>query len=256
MKKVAMMQPTFLPWLGYFELILKSDIFVFLDDFQFVHRSYHQRNRIFVSKGHPDWITVPVDKKKCYEKPLNETWIQEDGWRQKMWRTIESNYSRTSYFSKYAEPIRALILEVQGSLARQNILLIRLLCDFLGKSEDGFQLSSSLFIGGKRSERIYNLLRAVQADVYLSAQGSFEYMLQDGVFPVNEIDVLFQDAILKPYPQYGSTQGFVPYLSVLDALFNVGAERTRELIMHSTEYWLTWDEMVNKNNMSTGGGHS
>lgn len=243
MKKVAMMQPTFLPWLGYFELILKSDIFVFLDDFQFVYQSYHQRNRMFVNRNQVGWLTVPVDKKHCFEKPINETRIQEGAWRKKMWRVIENNYAKARYFDAYAEQIRPLIVEPQSSLAEQNMGLIRLLCGYFGKPTDCFRQSSFLSACGKRSLLVKSLLKAMQADVYLVAHGSFEYMRQDGVFPVEGIETLFQDAHLKPYPQYGSTQGFVPYLSVLDALFNVGAERTRDLIMQSTGHWLTWDEM-------------
>lgn len=246
MRKVAMMQPTFLPWLGYFELILKSDIFIFLDDFQFVYQSYHQRNRLFVNRNQVGWLTVPVDKKHCFEKPINETRIQEGAWRKKMWRVIENNYAKSHYFDAYAEQIRSLIVEPQSSLAEQNMRLIRLLCSYLGKSTDCFQQSSSLSVCGKRSLLVKSLLNAMQADVYLVAHGSFEYMRQDGVFPVEGIETLFQDAHLKPYSQSGSTQGFVPYLSALDALFNVGAERTRELIMQSTEHWLTWDEMKNR----------
>ena len=252
--RVAMMQPTFLPWLGYFELILKSDIFVFLDDFQFVYQSYHQRNRVFINRDQVGWITVPVDKKSSFGKPLNETKIQEGGWRKKMWRVIEANYAKTPYFTDYADRIYPLIIEAQENLAKQNMSLIQLVCSFLGKSLDCFVPSSSLEIEGKRSDLVKNLLHAVKADTYLSAQGSFGYMFCDGVFPVNGIEVLFQDAHLKPYPQYGSTQGFVPYLSVLDALFNVGAEKTRELILQSTEHWLTWEEMAEKAEMSAGGG--
>ena len=59
---VAMMQPTFLPWLGYFQLIYKSDIFIFLDDFQFSVQSYHQRNKLFVNQDQVDWYTVPIKK--------------------------------------------------------------------------------------------------------------------------------------------------------------------------------------------------
>lgn len=250
--RIAMMQPTFLPWLGYFELILKSDVFIFLDDFQFVYQSYHQRNRLFVNRNQVGWLTIPVDKKHCFEKPINETRIQEGAWRKKMWRLIENNYAKTPFFATYAEQIRPLIVESQENLAEQNMELIRLLCSFLGKSLDAFRQSSFLLVSGKRSLLVKNLLEAVQADTYLVAHGSFDYMRQDGVFPVKGIKALFQDAHLKEYPQYGSTQGFVPYLSVLDALFNVGAEKTKELILQSTEHWLTWDEMEKQKGVIAG----
>lgn len=244
--RVAMMQPTFLPWLGYFELILKSDVFIFLDDFQFVYQSYHQRNRLFINRDQVGWLTVPIDKKHCFEKPINETRIQEGAWRNKMWRLIENNYVKTPFFEEYAEQIYPFIVESKVSLAEQNMGLIRLLSDFLGKSPDTFLQSSYLSVSGKRSLLVKNLLEAVQADTYLVAHGSFDYMRQDGVFPSEGIETLFQDVHLKEYPQYGSTNGFVPYLSILDALFNVGAEKTRDLVLASTEHWLTWDEMASR----------
>ncbi len=242
--RVAMMQPTFLPWLGYFELFLEADTFVFLDDFQFVHRSFDQRNRLFVSKDKVDWITVPVDKKSGFRKPYTEVPIVETmPWRRKLWRQIEINYSKCPFFSSISSVIQPLLLKSFKCLAEQNINLILAICELLEIKCD-VVYSSHLSACGKRSIRIKNLLEEVGARIYLSARGSFEYMLEDGVFPLDDISVLFQDAALKPYLQVGSTEGFVPYLSVLDALFNVGAENTRALIAGTTKHWWTWEEML------------
>ena len=239
--KVALMQPTFLPWLGYFELMAKADVFVFLDDFQFVHRSYHQRNRLFVSRGVTRWLTCPVDKKDSYRAPLNQTLIVEDGWRKKLWRTIEGNYTKAKYFPMYADVLRPLLLQTYENLAVQNITLIRALSKILGICTE-FRCSSEYVFHGKRSALLYEILRYYGANTYLSAHGSFGYMQEDGVFPVEDIEVLFQNAVPKPYPQIGS-ETFMPYLSVLDALFNVGGKETRHLAENMTERWLTWNEM-------------
>ena len=87
------------------------------------------------------------------------------------------------------------------------------------------------------------MLHWAGADIYYCAKGSFDYMLSDGVFPVNDIEVLFQDHRPEPYKQIGSKETFIPFLSVLDALFNVGPEMTIEHITHGTQKWMTWDEM-------------
>ena len=87
------------------------------------------------------------------------------------------------------------------------------------------------------------ILRAVDADVYLSAHGSFEYMYNDKIFPVKDIEVLFQNHIPKVYKQNRSNK-FIPFLSMLDALFNLGEQGIRN-ILYGTDRWLTWDEMVN-----------
>lgn len=255
--KVALMQPTFLPWLGYFELMSKADAFVFLDDFQFVHRSYHQRNRLFVNHDAARWVTCPVDKKGSYLAPLNQTRIVEDGWRKKLWRTIEGNYAKAKYFSTYADALRSLILQTYENLAVQNMTMIRALAQILDILTV-FHCSSEHVFYGKRSALLYEILSYYNADTYLSAHGSFEYMQEDGVFPVRDIEVFFQDAVPKPYPQIGS-KTFVPYLSVLDALFNVGAERTKKLIENMTNKWLSWNEMLaseGKNAYNKAGGNN
>ena len=110
--KVAMMQPTFLPWIGYFELLACCDKFIILDDFQFVYQSFHSKNKLFVNINTVDWYTVPIDKKNSFEQPLNIVKIKESiPWRKKFWKRIENNYSKSSYFDEFKESIKDIILE-------------------------------------------------------------------------------------------------------------------------------------------------
>ncbi len=242
--KVAMMQPSFLPWQGFFELIYKSELFVFLDDFQFVARSYHQRNRLFVIKERVDWYSVPIKKSISFREPLNETPIDNEiPWRKTIWKRIQQNYSKAGFYPVIAPRIQAWLFEAPYSLAQQNITFIKLVCEILGLTRT-FCLSSTFPSHTKRSERIAELLRLHKADTYYCARGSFGYMLEDGVFPLNDVKVLFQNYQTNPYQQIGSPQEFIPYLSVLDALMNVGPEQTRDLITRGTDKWLTWDEML------------
>lgn len=239
--KVALMQPTFLPWLGYFELMAKADRFVFLDDFQYVHRSFDHRNRFFFNHEVVQWATCHIDKKSSYRTPFNQTYILEDGWRKKLWQTIEHNYGKAEFFHPYAEVLRPLFLCVYENLAAQNIALIRVIAGLLGINTEIY-FSSEYNFRGKRSTLLYDILKFYEADTYLSAYHSFDYMQADGVFPTEDIKVYFQNAIPKPYPQVGS-KNFVPYLSAIDALFNVGAKATRQLVENMTEHWLSWSEM-------------
>lgn len=244
LKKVAMMQPTFLPWLGYFELIFYSDTFVFCDDFQFVGRSFHQKNKLLLGKNQAVDVTVPIIKKDVYKQKINEAEIREDlNWRKKLWKGIEINYHKAPYFNEYKEILEPFLKEPQKNLASQNISLIKCLCRILGIERE-FLLSSDMKATGTKSELVKNMLFEVKADIFYQAHGSFGYMYEDGVFPLEHIKTLFQNAVPKPYRQQGSTSEFVPYLSVLDALFNIGAEETRHHIEHMTEHWLTWEEMV------------
>lgn len=241
---VGMMQPSFLPWQGFFELIARSDRFIFLDDFQFSVQSYHQRNRLFVNKEQVDWYSVPVRKSVSFKCPLNETRISESmPWRGKMWKRIQYNYSKAEYFRDIAPKIEKWLFTQEASLAEQNILFIKMVCEIVGIRTEFF-MSHDLPSEKERSNRVLELLRYCEADVYYSAHGSFDYMADDGVFPVEGIKVLFQAFEPKPYRQVCSPDAFIPYLSVLDALMNVGPEETRSLIESGTSHWLTWEDMM------------
>lgn len=240
----AMMQPSFMPWQGYFELILKSDRFIFLDDFQFSVQSYHQRNRLFVNKGQVDWYTVPVQKSNSFGAPLNKTKINETiPWRKKMLKRTEANYSKAPYYSEIAPFMSSWLLTPKESLAEQNIVFIKFVCELLDiKCE--FRFSSENQSKSRRSERVVELLRWCEADFYLCAKGAFEYMLEDNVFPNSDIEILFQDFKAGFYKQVGSINNFIPGLSILDALMNIGPKATKELIQNGTDTWMSWQEMV------------
>lgn len=241
---VAMMQPTFLPWTGYFELISKAEKFIILDDFQFSVQSYHQRTRLFIDKARIAWYTVPVRKDISFGKPLNVTRINEDlPWRKKMARCIEQNYGKAPYFKELYPQVSEWLLKPADSLSAQNVAFIKLACEILGWQKEiiySSQYPSTL----KRSARVLDLLRRAGAKRYLCARGAFEYMKAEGLFPVNDIEVVFQNHHPKPYPQVGSPAEFVPYLSILDALFNVDPARAAELANTGTTKWLTWQEMA------------
>jgi hypothetical protein len=245
--KVAMMQPTFLPWQGFFELIVKSDLFIFLDDFQFSVQSYHQRNRLFVNRGEVAWQTVPVQKAASFKAPLNQTWVNESTpWRLKMWKCIQHNYSKALHYKEIAPYVEEWIMASQRSLAGLNMAFIRMCCQLMAFTPE-FRLSSQRPSGSQRSERVLELLRYAQADHYYCARGAFAYMRDDGVFPVSDIEVLFQDFKPEPYEQVGSPGIFVPSLSILDALMNLGPAGTAELITNGTHKWLSWAEMERDN---------
>lgn len=241
--RCAMMQPTFLPWQGLFELVLEADRFVFLDDFQFSLQSYQQRNRLFVDRGRVDWYSVPV-RKESYRAPLNEARVAaHDRWQQKMLKRIRANYARSPFFPELHPWLESWLVAEHESLAALNTAFIRRACELMG-IETELRLSSELPSGAQRSERVLELIRWHGADTYLSARGSFGYMLEDGIFPAPGIEVVFQDFDCRPYPQVGAAGEFVSHLSVLDALMNVGPGATLELVHGGTRHWIEWDELV------------
>lgn len=231
-----------MPWQGYFELIHQSDIFIILDDFHFSVQSYHQRNRLFVNMGQVDWYTVPVGK-NSFKLPLNETRINESiSWRVKAMKRLRQNYGKAPFCNEMFPLLETWLLTEQKTLADQNISLILTVCELLGINP-AFRRSSEFLSASQRSEKVLELLNWCDATNYFCARGSFPYMKEDGIFPVAGIEVHFQNYIPKPYPQVGSRDDFVPYLSILDALFNIGPEKTAELVKSGTNQWDSWDSM-------------
>jgi hypothetical protein len=248
---VAMMQPAFLPWQGFFELIYKSDRFIFLDDYQFSVQSYHQRNRLFVNMGQVDWYSVPVRKTHSFKIPLNQTKINENiPWRKKMLKRIQQNYSKAPHYSKVFPYVEKWMETRLGSLAEQNMAFIKIVCELLGFQRE-LCLSSQFITESGSSERVLELLHWCEADHYYCARGSFDYMKVEGIFPVNGIEVHFQDFKTAKYGQIGERNSFIPSLSILDAMMNVGPGATAELVKGGTQKWLSWEDMLSINSVVT-----
>lgn len=241
--RVALMQPTFLPWVGYFALLEAADLFVFLDDFQFVRRSFHQRNRLFRSDGAAAWLTVPVEHTGSEARAtLAEVRPAADARaREKLFSTLRHDYARTPFFRALAPELEAWLLAEHPSLAALNVAFIRWAAGKLGIITPT-RLSSEVGSEGRRSARLAGLLGRLGAATYLSARGSAGYMLEDGVFPHPEVETFFQHHQPAPYPQVHSAQ-FVPYLSVLDLLCQVGPERAREVVRAGARPFDDWETM-------------
>jgi hypothetical protein len=119
--KVGMMQPLCMPWQGFFELIYQSERFIFLDDYQFVIQSHHQRNLLFSNPGKTDWYTIPVQKSISFKMPFNQVSILERiPWRVKMWKRIQQNYSKAPYYPEIAPLIDTGALQ-EGYLGRPGL---------------------------------------------------------------------------------------------------------------------------------------
>ncbi|MFA5905337.1 MAG: WbqC family protein [Desulfobacula sp.] len=240
---IAMMQPAFLPWQGFFELICKSDIFIFLDDFQFSRQSFQQRNRLFVNKNQIDWYSVPIDLDKSFKAPLNRTTINERiPWRKKILKRLEQNYKKAKFYDEIGPYIEDWLNSRQDTLADLNVSFIMLVCRLL-KLDKEFRYSSQFPTMAKRSERVLELARWCKTDRYISAKGSFGYMMEDKVFPVEDIEVVFQNFYPQPYPQVCSTNGFEPFLSILDALLNIGSVEVKKLVENGSPELLPWETM-------------
>lgn len=227
---VAIHQPNYLPWIGYFYKILKADKFVFLDNVQYTKNSFINRNKIKSSNG-VLWLTVPVLHKGKSEQIIKDVKINNNvKWQKKHLNAIKMNYSKAKYFGEVFGLIHKYYDSYEwDSLADLNETLIIEISRYLGVDiESKFVRASNLKAEGKSSELLANICAELRADVYLSGIGAKKYMDEEP-FKQKGIKVLYSNFKHPEYPQlYGK---FVPNLSILDLLFNVG-RRSPELILN------------------------
>jgi hypothetical protein len=214
---VAILQPSYLPWLGYFEQIDRSDVFVFYDDVQYDKHGWRNRNKIKTPKGW-QWLTVPVYHnfgQKIYEVKINNN----IPWRRKHLKSLQANYARAPYYQTYIKFFEKVYSQHWEYLVDLNVYLIKQLCEFLGIKNTEFVHSRDLNIKGERTERLVKICQLFGADEYLTGDAAKNY-LEEKKFQNANIKVIYQNYRHPVYPQlFGE---FIPYLSVVDLLFNCG----------------------------------
>jgi WbqC-like protein len=225
--KIAISQPSYLPWLGYFDLIDQVDRFVVLDSVQFEKQSWQQRNRIKTPTG-MQWLTVPVIFRGRLAQKIHEVEIREPHFAVKHLRAIELNYRRAPHFERYFGDLKGIVGDRSTScLADLNLRIIQWSMRCLDVRTPLVK-SSELGCDGKRSQLLVNICEALGAPSYLSPIGSAGYLLEElDLFERRNIEVRFQH---YEHPRYCQQFGeFIPYASTLDLLFNEG-ERAGEIV--------------------------
>ena len=226
-KVVAIHQPNFLPWLGYFDKLARADVFVLLDDAEFSKGSHTNRVRILVD-GEPRWLTVPVDRAGGSSQPIAEVRIREDGrWREKAVETIRHAYARAPHFDEAFAVVEPLLRESTDRLAELNETGIRELAGRLGLDGPELVNSSSLGVDGGATERLVEIVAALEGDAYLEGGGAGGYQ-EDEKFERAGIEVRRQEFDHPDYPQAADEP--VHGLSIVDALMSCGLERTAALL--------------------------
>lgn len=223
---VAVHQPNYLPYLGYFHKMAQCDVFVLLDNVQFGTRPYTQRVKIKTPQGE-SWLTVPVLTKNKHNQRIHEVEIDHNQtWRKTHWKSLQQNYAKTPYFSHYRDFFEALYASEHCWLGQLNERLIRYLADKLEISVP-LVLESSLRVTGEETERIINICQALGADTYLSGKSGRAY-LNEARFEQAGLQLQYQDFQHPVYPQpYGE---FLPYMAVVDLLFNCG-DKSRDILL-------------------------
>jgi hypothetical protein len=218
-KRVAIVQSSYIPWKGYFDLIRAADEFILLDEVQFTKRDWRSRNRIKTKDG-LHWLTIPVHTKGRYEQRIMDTAISDASWSERHWQTIHSAYARTPFFETYAPQVRAVYEKPPSDrLSDVNRSLIEAVCRALGITTR-ITWSSEYHPGEGRNERLVDVCRKAGATDYLSGPSAREYVDEDA-FARAGVTVHFVD--YSGYPEY--PQPYPPFehaVSVLDLLFCTG----------------------------------
>lgn len=221
-RSVAIAQPTFLSWMGWFDLADQVDLLIILDDVAFSKQSWQQRNRIRSPEG-LSYLTVPVRTAGKLGQKISDTETDGAGFVEKMIRTISQNYRRAPFFESYFHVFSEVFRQAAASerLCELNCGLIDWFATCLGVATPRIR-SSELGVGGRRGDHVAMLCERVGAARYVSPAGAEDYLIEDRAeFDTRGIEVQLH---VFEHPVYRQCfQPFVPYASVLDLLLNEGA---------------------------------
>ncbi len=225
----VIMQPHYLPWTGYFNLIAQADVFVFLDDVQLTKPSWQVRNRILI-QGQEHFLTVPTIGRGP-SQTIAETEIRDTvPWRRKHLKLLEMNYGKHPFGNDALGLVSGIENNALEHLADLNIYITIQIAQTLGLPPTFFRSSAlskeNPTLGpSQRSERLVKICEQLGAHTYLSPIGSKDYLEADAVFTDSSVALKFQDFTPAPYPQLKAPE-FVSSLSIFDTLAHLGPEHT------------------------------
>lgn len=225
---VAIHQPNFLPWLGYFDKILRSDVFILLDDVQFPKTGGIWTNRVkMLVNGEARWVTAPIVRSYHGVRNINEMEYQSGDWRDKVLRTLQASYAKKPHFRDAMAFLEPLIRHPDNNIAGYNAHGVLAVAAELGVPEGRILWSSRLPHEGHSNELLASLTLAAGGDSYMCGGGADGYQDEE-VFTGRGI-ALRRQAFDHPIYGQGDAE-FVPGLSIVDAVMNVGWAETRTLL--------------------------
>ena len=211
-------QPQYLPWLGYFDKVADSDLFVFLDEPQYKKREFQNRNRIKGAQGEV-WLAVPVLSKGKFDQPIKDVEIDNSqSWQKSHWGTLQLNLKKAPYWDQYAPGLEAFYTKRWDKLCDLNLEMCVWLFKELGITTP-WKVESAIGTSTQSTERLIELCQKTGCDAYLSGSGGKDYM-DESLFQKAGLGLKYQHYDHPSYAQrYG---GFLPYMSVVDLLMNEG----------------------------------
>ena len=231
---IGIHQLQFIPWVPYFFKIIKSDIFVFLNDVQYQKNGIQNRNQIKTPNG-AAWLTLPV-KAKLGEL-INEIEIANFKSFEKIMRNLEMNYKKSPFFFKVYSILESAFSLGSNSLSEINYQIICSILELLECKTKCF-LSSQFKTSQAKEMLVLEIIEYFNEKVYISGKGAFSYM-DINKFQERGIDLYIYDFNYSNYPQlWKKRQGFIPDLSIIDLMFNHLDEMKSYIERNGTVYQL------------------
>ena len=213
------LQPSYIPWRGYFHQIQKADLFIFYDDVQFDRHGWRNRNKIKTEQG-SIWLTIPVLNKGKYGAHINQMLISPtENWRKNHLASLRHSYSKAPFFKDYFPVIESIFENQTDSLAEFTIESTIKLAGLLGVKRTKFEYSSNIPSKGRKTERLLEILKFVGASHYISGPSAKNY-LDEEKFQMAGITLEYINYNYPEYPQLYPP--FEPQISILDLLFMTG----------------------------------
>jgi hypothetical protein len=223
---VVILQPSYIPWRGYFEQIQRADVFVFYDDVQYDKHGWRNRNRIKNRQG-GQWLTIPVHSGGVVDEniPINEVEIAwQQPWNERHWRAIRENYARAPYFKRYAPWLESVYSRCPEKLADFTIPFTIEIAGLLGIESTRFLRSSELRARGQKTDRLIHILKRLGAAHYISGPSARSY-IEEEKFQAAGITLEYMEYNYPEYPQLYPP--FDPFVTILDLLLMCGPEAGR-----------------------------
>ena len=222
MRRVAIHQPNYLPWIGYFKKMSLCDVFVILDNVQFSKNSYTQRTKIRTREGWL-WLTIPIQRGEHFKVIKDISLPIDNTWRKKHWLSIHRNYAKTEHFEDFGDFFKSVYLDYSIDMLQDfNEKFIIYMSDIFG-IHPKIVRASELNIESelRKSDLLVEIIKNMGGDVYISGTGGENY-IEEEKFKKEGIGIDYFKFQPFVYPQRWA--GFEPYMSAIDALFNVGKD--------------------------------
>lgn len=220
MKKIAILQPNYIPWKGVFDLINRVDTFVFFDDVQYTKKDWRNRNKIKTKEG-DIWLTIPVITKGKKDQLILEAMIQPDTkWQEKHYQTIVNNYKNAKYFDKSHHILEEIYLNKEWeNLCELNIFSTKLIAEVLGIDVSWVRSSDLELHGDKSGERVVKICKKLDCNYFINGPASRQFMNEE-LFRENGIRLEYMEYNYREYEQM--YKPFSHNVTVLDTIFNCG----------------------------------